>query len=138
MPKSDRCDLIDQFACADIFDGNAVILVEETIEIIRQSVSIYIFTNQAMLDAHPLPQALVRLRETADQHSLPRAQRLRNLQGALAPHPGHAAAWRGGHVLLVDDVSTTGATLQAAAQCLIDGGAVRVSALVLARTPPPA
>lgn len=86
----------------------------------------------------PLPQALVRLRETADQHSLPRAKRMRNLQGALAPHPGHAATWRGGHVLLVDDVSTTGATLQAAAQCLIDGGAARVSALVLARTPPPA
>lgn len=85
-----------------------------------------------------MSQALVRLRETPDQHSLPREQRLRNLQGAFAPDPRAAAAWRGGHVLLVDDVRTTGATLQAAAECLLDSGARRVSALVLARTPPTA
>lgn len=84
-----------------------------------------------------LPQALVRLRDTPDQHTLPRAARLRNLRGVFAPHPHHLAKLSGQHVLLVDDISTTGATLQAAAQSLIDGGADRVSALVLARTPPP-
>lgn len=84
-----------------------------------------------------LPQGLVRLRETADQHTLPRAQRLRNLQGVFAPHPRSTTVWRGGHVLVVDDVMTTGATLHAAAQCLLDAGAQRVSALVLARTPLP-
>lgn len=83
-----------------------------------------------------LPEALVLLRERPDQHSLPREQRLRNLQGAFAPHPGAASTWRGGHVLVVDDVRTTGATLHAAAQCLLDSGARRVSALILARTPP--
>ncbi len=82
-----------------------------------------------------LPEALVRVRETADQHLLPREQRLRNLHGAFAAHPDHVARLAQAHVLLVDDVTTTGATLQAAAQALQRAGADRVSALVLARTP---
>lgn len=82
-----------------------------------------------------LPDALVRVRETADQHALPRAQRLQNLRGAFAAHPQHVPLLAQAHVLLVDDVTTTGATLQAAAQALLQGGAAQVSALVLARTP---
>ena len=82
-----------------------------------------------------LPEALVRVRETADQHQLPREQRLRNLRGAFAAHPDHASHLAQAHVLLVDDVTTTGATLLAAAQALQQAGAGRVSALVLARTP---
>jgi ComF family protein len=82
-----------------------------------------------------LPDALVRVRETADQHELPRAQRLHNLRGAFAVHPQHVQRLAQAHVLLVDDVTTTGATLQAAAQALLQGGAAQVSALVLARTP---
>lgn len=85
----------------------------------------------------PLAQGLVRLRETAEQHNLPRAERLRNLHGAMAVHPHAAVALRGAHVLLVDDVRTTGATLEAAAQALLAAGAGPVSALVLARTPEP-
>lgn len=84
-----------------------------------------------------LAEALVRVRDTPDQHSLPRAQRLQNLRGAFAAHPQHRPNLAGAHVLLVDDVSTTGATLEAAAQALLDGGAAQVHALVLARTPPP-
>jgi ComF family protein len=82
-----------------------------------------------------LADALVRLAETPDQHSLPREQRLRNLQGVFAAHPLHTARLQGAHVLLVDDVTTTGATLQAAAQALAQAGAARVSGLVFARTP---
>lgn len=82
-----------------------------------------------------MPEALVRVRETADQHLLPREQRLHNLRGAFAAHPDHAARLAQTHVLLVDDVTTTGATLQAAAQALQQAGAARISALVLARTP---
>lgn len=85
--------------------------------------------------APALAEALVRLAETPHQHSLPREQRLRNLQGVFAAHPLYAPRLHGRHVLLVDDVITTGATLQAAAQALLQGGASRVSALVFARTP---
>lgn len=83
-----------------------------------------------------LADALVRLTETPDQHSLPREQRLRNLQGVFAAHPLRAARLQGLHVLLVDDVTTTGATLQAAAQALMQAGAAGVSAVVFAHTPP--
>lgn len=82
-----------------------------------------------------LADALVRLAQGPDQHQLPREQRLHNLQGAFAAHPDHAHRLAGAHVLLVDDVSTTGATLQAAAKALLSAGAQRVSALVFARTP---
>lgn len=82
-----------------------------------------------------MPEALVRVRETADQHLLPRQQRLHNLRGAFAAHPDQVARLAQTHVLLVDDVTTTGATLQAAAQALQQAGAARISALVLARTP---
>ena len=47
-------------------------------------------------------------------------------------------AVRDRRVLLVDDVMTTGASLFAAAQVLKAGGAAHVTALVLARTDPPA
>lgn len=83
-----------------------------------------------------VPDALVRLIDTPEQHRLSREQRLRNLQGVFAAHPRHTAQLRGRHVLLVDDVTTTGATLHAAAQALVHAGATRVSALVFARTPP--
>ncbi len=89
------------------------------------------------LPARASADALVRLVETSDQHSLSRAQRLRNLRGVFAAHPERAEQIRATHVLLVDDVTTTGATLQAAAQALLQAGAARVSALVFACTPPP-
>ena len=97
--------------------------------------------TRALLQRIPQPRpkaladALVRVRDTPDQHSLPRAQRLLNLRGAFAAHPRHLPTLTGARVLLVDDVSTTGATLESAAQALLDAGAARIHALVLARTP---
>jgi len=79
--------------------------------------------------------ALVRLVEAPDQHTLTREQRLHNLRGVFAAHPERVAHIRAAHVLLVDDVTTTGATLHASAQALLQAGAARVSALVFARTP---
>lgn len=83
-----------------------------------------------------LADALLRIRHAPDQHSLPREERLKNLQGAFVAHPARTERLRGAHVLLVDDVRTTGATLQSAAQALRQAGVQCVSALVLARTPP--
>ncbi len=77
---------------------------------------------------------LLRIRHSAPQSTLPRSERLRNLQGAFALEPLRAAQVRGRHLLLVDDVMTSGATLHSAAQALRQAGAARVSALVFART----
>ena len=83
-----------------------------------------------------LADALVRLGDAPDQHSLPREQRLRNLRGAFAASPQRVAALRGKRVLLVDDVSTTGTTLHSAALALRQAGVVQVHGLVIARTLP--
>ena len=81
------------------------------------------------------PSSLLRMRNTLAQSSLPRQQRLTNLKGAFAVAPFMAAKLRGQRILLIDDVMTSGATLNAAAQVLKQAGAMHVSALVFARTP---
>lgn len=62
--------------------------------------------------------------------------RVANMRSALALTHGQQQRLRARAVLLVDDVMTTGATLEAAAGRLLEAGAARVDALVLARTPP--
>ena len=97
--------------------------------------------NQALLLAQALAPArvqaglLLRTHDTPAQSGLDRARRLRNLARAFAVEPLCAAQLAGRQVLLVDDVMTTGATLEAAAAVLRQAGAARVTALVLARTP---
>jgi ComF family protein len=76
------------------------------------------------------PEVLVRLRATGPQTKLPRRERIKNVVGAFAcPDAARLAKT---HVFLVDDVTTTGATLVNAAAPLRKAGA-RVSLLALAR-----
>ena len=82
------------------------------------------------LGARFAPNALLRLRDTPAQASLGRAARLGNVEGAFFAHPRWPG--RGQRVLLVDDVRTTGATLDACARALRDAGAAEVGTLVLA------
>lgn len=75
--------------------------------------------------------ALLRQRFTRPQADLGGAERLSNMREAFLADPVYV---QGRHVLLVDDVCTTGATLNAAAEALRAAGALRVSAYCLART----
>jgi ComF family protein len=77
--------------------------------------------------------ALARVKPTAPQVGLTRAQRAANLSGAFRVSPDRADAIDGRNVVLVDDVLTTGATANAAARVLLRAGAARVDLLVFAR-----
>jgi len=76
------------------------------------------------------PHALVRTRATRAQTRLPRSERLSNVAGAFSLTDG--ALVRDSHIFLVDDVTTTGATLANAANPLRRAGA-KVTLLALAR-----
>lgn len=78
------------------------------------------------------PMLLRRTRWTKSQVGMTRDQRRRNIAGAFGV-PRHRRAWlKGRAVLLVDDVVTTGATVDACARTLKRAGAVRVDVLALA------
>ncbi|MEZ5799103.1 MAG: double zinc ribbon domain-containing protein [Paracoccaceae bacterium] len=79
------------------------------------------------------PDALRRHRNTGSQEGRDRDARFHNVTGAFSVHPGRAARVRDRSVLLVDDVMTSGATLAAAAEACLAGGAAEVSVLALAR-----
>ena len=75
---------------------------------------------------------LVRTLDTDPQVTLPRSARLRNLRTAFALRQTSEVA--GKRVLLIDDVFTTGTTVNECAKVLLDAGARQVSVLALARS----
>jgi ComF family protein len=96
--------------------------------------------NQALLLARVLgrrrglpvaARALRRIRATPAQAGLPAAARKDNLERAFVV----AAPVDGARVVLVDDILTTGATADACACALLDGGAARVDVYTVGRAP---
>lgn len=78
----------------------------------------------------PVLELLERRRSTVRQHGLGKAARLHNLRGAFALRTGIRAPPR---VILVDDILTTSATLEACAQVLRTAGAASVYGFAIAR-----
>ena len=100
--------------------------------------------NQALEVARPLakelgiplaPRLLARVLETPAQSGVAPGERRRNVRGAFAPADGQEPL-AGRHVGVVDDVMTSGHTLDELAGVLKRAGAARVTNLVFARTPP--
>jgi len=96
--------------------------------------------NQAGMIAEPLamaldiefaPKALARRKETRSQVGLSKQERQKNVLGAF-----QAAGVGGKAILVLDDVSTTGATLSSSAEALLSAGAKDVYALTVARALP--
>jgi ComF family protein len=97
--------------------------------------------NQSELLAHCLSElvhvpilqhGLRRTRATAIQMTLNAVQRRENVAGAFACTEPRV---RGKRVMIIDDVGTTGATLDACAEAVLQAGAAAVMGLTLARTP---
>lgn len=75
--------------------------------------------------------SLVRQRATESQAGLTPRQRRQNLRGAF--FVSNDGAVRGRHILLVDDIFTTGATARACSRTLMEAGAASVRVATLAR-----
>jgi ComF family protein len=120
-------------AGSDVLDG-ADCLVPVPLHVIRRYRRGF---NQAMELARaievPTIEALRRVRSTATQTDLPEAQRHENVHGAFAVRRAARRRIKDGIVVLIDDVSTTGATLDACANALLAEGAKEVRALTAAR-----
>lgn len=83
------------------------------------------------------PDILLRRKNTASQGGQTVSGRRRNVSGAFAVRPGAKDRLRGKNVVLIDDVFTTGATLEACARALRKGGAKSIDAITLARVVKP-
>ncbi len=98
--------------------------------------------NQSALLAHRLarlhhkeyiPSLLLRTKNTFSQGQFSMTGRWRNVRNAFVSNNKYKTAVEGKHVVLIDDVYTTGATLDACARTLKKSGAASVSGVVLAR-----
>jgi ComF family protein len=87
----------------------------------------------------PVVEALIRRDSGPSQVALQPLERSANVRSAFGLNPQHGAggsglfALQGAHVVLIDDVLTTGATSQAAARVLLEAGAAEVVVLTFAR-----
>lgn len=77
---------------------------------------------------------LLRAKDTPPQHSLTRQERIANVKSAFTLKKAAATSIKGRHVILLDDVLTSGATAHEAATLLLSAGAEEVVVLTLART----
>ncbi len=90
------------------------------------------------VDAVLAPDLLQRARWTGSQAGLKARERRRNVRQAFEVHPRWQAKLKGRTVVLVDDVLTTGATVEACTRALQKAGAAHVDVLTLARVVRPA
>ena len=98
--------------------------------------------NQAALLASKISQLsgipwhgtlCIRRKNTPSQVGLKRAQREKNLRDAFSVPSTYSQRLHGKHVLIIDDVFTTGASVNSLSKTLLDGGAASVNVLTFAR-----
>ena len=89
-----------------------------------------------LLDVPLQPRLTLRVRDTRAQSSVAPQERQANLAHAFVIAPEHGALLQGCHVGIVDDVMSSGHTVNALAAACKHAGAARVSIVVAARPPP--
>jgi ComF family protein len=90
----------------------------------------FLLARKLRLSGVPISTDLVRIRHTQQQWDLNPAQRRKNVKGAFAVRKGHH--FEGKRIALVDDITTSGATLNECAKTLKASGAEKVIAFVVA------
>jgi ComF family protein len=100
----------------------------------RYNQSAVLATAVARISGRPVAvDALLRVRRTPSQGTLGRAARERNVAGAFRVRPGAADRVKGRRILLIDDVLTSWATVNACTRALRRSGAAAVDVLTVAR-----
>ncbi|HEY1612770.1 MAG TPA: ComF family protein [Rhizomicrobium sp.] len=145
LKRADRLDLVPAFARWLRRAGRELIAQSDLIVPVplhrrrlwqrRFNQSAVLALSLGRLSGKPVSNlALVRLRATPSQGDMPSASaRRRNVSGAFRVAAAHRPAVRDKAILLIDDVFTTGATIDACARALKRGGARKVFVLTLAR-----
>ena len=145
LKRADRLDLVPAFARWMFTVGRELVQDADLIVPVplhrrrlwqrRFNQSAAIATALGRLSGKPvLCLALIRTRATPSQGDMPSAAaRRRNVRGAFRIEPARRAGMRGKTILLIDDVFTTGATIEACTRALRRAGAARVLVLTLAR-----
>jgi ComF family protein len=126
--------LLHDFLCSHPLPGDTLAAVPLHPRRIRErgyNQSLLLAQELGRLSRLPvLDGCLIRLRNTPSQARLSEEERYANVRGAFACND---SGFQGRHVLLVDDVCTTGATIDACASALKQAGAASVWGLTLAR-----
>ncbi|HWA92253.1 MAG TPA: ComF family protein [Rhizomicrobium sp.] len=145
LKHADRLDLVPGFARwldrvgrALLDDSDFIVAVPlhpSRLWMRRYNQSAELARALSLLSGKPsAPQLLKRVRATPSQGAMPSAKaRRRNMQGAFKVPAERRAMVNGRGALLVDDVLTTGATVDACARALKSAGAAKVHVLALAR-----
>lgn len=85
----------------------------------------------------PVAAALKRVKATVQQVGLSKAERAANVQGAFRVPEENKASVHGRRLIIVDDVLTSGATIEGCARALLRAGAANVDVLIFARVADP-
>lgn len=144
LKYSDRADLAAMMAAwmiragRDVIDDSDVIIAvplhRGRLFVRRYNQSAELARAVARLSGKPfLPAVLRRVRATHQQVGLGLRARQDNVRGAFSTKPEQAKRFLGLKVLLVDDVLTTGSTVEAATRSLLRAGAGQVTVLTFAR-----
>ncbi|HEX3664933.1 MAG TPA: ComF family protein [Rhizomicrobium sp.] len=145
LKRADRLDLVPAFARWLERTGRELLMESDLIVPVplhygrlwrrRFNQSALVAAQLGRRAAKPVDSLLLRrVRATPSQGEMPSASaRRRNMQGAFRADGPRAGRLAGKTILLIDDVFTTGATIEACARALKRGGARRVFVLALAR-----
>jgi ComF family protein len=141
--KNDRLDLVKPLSAWLSTSARTIILPEMLVAPVPLHATRFLKRryNQSALLAQEvarlntldyIPDLLTRTRRTTPQFGSS-VDREQNLEGAITLTPRFVQSAQGRHILLIDDVLTSGATLKACALACLHGGAAKVSVAVLAR-----